>query len=162
MRRAIVRLMESVGLEVETFPTAAAFLSHKLPERAACIVLDIRMPGTSGLALQEELVRAGIDLPIVFLTGHADVPTAVQAMRSGAVDLVQKPFRAQQLLDAVQRALGRARQLHDARRDREVVERLAASLTRREREVLALVVAGLPNKQVADRLGASEKTIKVH
>jgi FixJ family two-component response regulator len=162
LRKALALLMQSVDLEVETFPTVAAFLAYLRPDRPACLVLDFRMPGPSGLALQETLVRSGIDLPIVFLTGHADVPSSVQAMKAGAVDLVEKPYRAQQLLEAVERALARARELRAARADREAVARLVVTLTSREREVMALVVAGLSNKLVADRLGASEKTVKVH
>ncbi len=162
MRKAVARLIASVDLEVETFATAAAFLSHRLPDGPACVVLDIRMPGASGLSLQEELARSSADLPIVFLTGHADVPTSVQAMKAGAIDLVEKPFRAQQLLDAIERALRRARELQVARTEREAIERLVGTLTPREREVLVLVVGGLPNKLIADRLGASEKTVKVH
>jgi RNA polymerase sigma factor (sigma-70 family) len=162
LRTALALLVRSVDLEVQAFASAEAFLAHPRPDRPACLVLDIRMPGASGLALQEELVRSGVELPIVFLTAHADVPSSVQAMKAGAVDLVEKPFRAQQLLDAVQRALGRARAMRAESREREALERLVATLTPREREVLALVVAGLPNKLVASRLGTSEKTVKVH
>ena len=120
------------------------------------------MPGASGLAVQEELARAGSWLPILFLTGHGDVPTTVRAMKAGAVDFIEKPFNNQVLLDAIHRALAQARELLAVRQHRQGVERRLATLTVREREVLALVVAGLPNKLVADRLGASEKTIKVH
>jgi RNA polymerase sigma factor (sigma-70 family) len=161
-RKALARLIGSVGLAAEVFPSAAAFLDHPRTEDPACIVLDLRMPGASGLALQEQLAKSGIDLPIVFLTGHADVPTSVQAMKAGAVDLIEKPFRAQELLDAIQRALGRARSLQAARGEREAVARLVETLTPREREVFGLVVTGLSNKEVGARLGASEKTIKVH
>jgi RNA polymerase sigma factor (sigma-70 family) len=161
-RRALARLIGSVGLTAELFPSAAAFLDRPRTAGPACVVLDLRMPGASGLVLQEQLARSGVELPIVFLTGHADVPTSVQAMKAGAVDLLEKPFRAQELLDAIQRALGRARALQAARAEREAVTRLVDTLTPREREVLGLVVAGLSNKAVGARLGASEKTIKVH
>lgn len=162
LRKALARLIGSVGLAVQTFATPAGFLAHPLPARPGCVVLDLRMPGASGLTVQDELARAGSVLPILFLTGHADVPTAVRAMKAGAVDFSEKPFNDQALLDAVDRALTRARALLVARQDRQRVEQRLATLTAREREVLALVVAGLPNKLVADRLGASEKTIKVH
>lgn len=162
VRKALARLIASVGLEVQTFPSPAAFLAHPRPDRPACVVLDLRMPGTSGLTVQEELAKAGADLPILFLTGHADVSTSVRAMKAGAVDFLEKPLHDQALLDAIHRALGRARELRGARSEREGIARRVATLTPREREVLALVVAGLPNKLVADRLGASEKTIKVH
>jgi len=162
VRKALARLIGSVGLEVQTFPSPAAFLAHPRPDRPACVILDLRMPGTSGLTLQEELAQAGVDLPILFLTGHADVSTSVRAMKAGAVDFLEKPLHDQALLDAIHRALGHARELRGARAEREGIARRVASLTPREREVLALVVAGLPNKLVADRLGASEKTIKVH
>jgi FixJ family two-component response regulator len=162
VRKALARLIGSVGLEVRTFPSPAAFLAHPRPDRPACVILDLRMPGTSGLTLQEELAQAGVDLPILFLTGHADVSTSVRAMKAGAVDFLEKPLHDQALLDAIHRALGHARELRGARAEREGIARRVASLTPREREVLALVVAGLPNKLVADRLGASEKTIKVH
>ena len=162
LRRALERLIGSVGLAVQTFATADAFLAYPLPDRPGCVVLDLRMPGTSGLTVQEELARAGSALSILFLTGHADVPTTVRAMKAGAVDFIEKPFNDQTLLDAVHRALARGRELLALRRDRQRVEGKVATLTRRERQVLALVVAGLPNKLVADRLGASEKTIKVH
>jgi FixJ family two-component response regulator len=162
VRKALARLIGSVGLEVQTFPSPAAFLQHPRPDRPACVILDLRMPGTSGLTVQEELAKAGAELPILFLTGHADVATGVRAMKAGAVDFLEKPVNDQALLDAVQRALARNRELRAARAEREAVARRVATLTPREREVLALVVAGLPNKLVADRLGASEKTIKVH
>ena len=161
-RTSLARLFRSVDLEVQTFSTPAAFLSHALPDRPACLVLDLRMPGASGLAVQEELARAGADLPILFLTGHADVPTTVRAMKAGAIDFLEKTMDDQALLDAIQKALGRARELWTARAERTRIERLVATLTPRECDVLRLIVTGLPNKQVADRLGAAEKTVKVH
>jgi FixJ family two-component response regulator len=162
LRKALERLISSVGLPVQTFATPAAFLAHPLPDRPAGVVLDVRMPGTSGLTVQEELTRTGNVCPILFLTGHADVPTSVRAMKAGAVDFIEKPFNDQALLDAVHRALDQARERRALRRDRQLVERKLQTLTSRERDVFALVVVGLPNKLVADRLGASEKTIKVH
>lgn len=162
LRRALALLINSVDLEVQVFATPAAFLAHPRPDRPACVVLDLRMPGASGLAVQEELVRAGAILPILFLSGHADVSTSVRAMKAGAVDFLEKPFHDQALLDAVHQALERARELRADRDEYQRAARLLATLTSREREVLALVVAGLPNKRVADRLGTSEKTIKVH
>ena len=161
-RNSLARLLRSVDLEVQTFSTPAAFLSRARPDRPACLVLDLRMPGVSGLAVQEELARVGADLPILFLTGHADVPTSVRAMKAGAIDFLEKTLDDQALLDAIQKALGRARELWTARAERTRTERLVATLTPRERDVLRLIVTGLPNKQVADRLGAAEKTIKVH
>jgi len=163
VRTALARLVRSIGLEVQAFPTPAAFLASPRPaDRPACLVLDLRMPGASGLALQQELARSRAELPIVFLTGHADVATSVRAMKAGAVDFIEKPPRESELLDAIHRALKRDREARAARAERTAIERLVTALTPREREVLALVVAGLPNKRVADRLGASEKTIKVH
>ena len=162
IRRSLSRLIRSIGLDVQTFATSAAFLAAPRPDRPACAVLDLRMPGASGLAIQEELTRADADIPIVFLTGHGNVPTSVRAMKAGAMDFLQKPLNEQELLDTIQRALERARALRHARAERQRIERRAATLTPREREVFALVVAGLPNKLVADRLGAAEKTIKLH
>jgi RNA polymerase sigma factor (sigma-70 family) len=162
VRKALERVFSSIGLEVRTFTTSGDFLAHARPNRPACLVLDLRLPGSSGLVLQEQLAHAGAELPIVFLTGYADVATSVRAMKAGAFDFLQKPIDEQRLIDAVQEALGDAiRQWQDhAERDR--IAALAATLTPREREVLALIVAGLPNKLVADQLGAAEKTVKVH
>jgi FixJ family two-component response regulator len=162
VRKALERVISSVGLEVRTFATPAAFLAHPRPDRPACLILDVRLPGESGLALQQQMVRAGDDLPIVFLTGYADVATSVRAMKAGAQDFLQKPVDDQQLIDAVQEALGEAIKLRGERAERARIAALAATLTPREREVLALIVTGLPNKLVADQLGAAEKTIKVH
>jgi FixJ family two-component response regulator len=162
LRKALERVMSSVGLEVRSFPSPAEFLAHARPDRPACLILDLRLPGASGLAVQEELGRIGADLPIVFLTGHADVATSVRAMKAGAVDFLQKPIDDQRLIDAVQDALRGAVTLWEQRAERARITALAATLTPREREVLALIVTGLPNKLVADRLGAAEKTVKVH
>jgi FixJ family two-component response regulator len=160
--KALSRLIRSIGLDVQAFATPAAFLARPRHDRLACAVLDLRMPGASGLVVQEALARADADIPIVFLTGHADVPTSVRAMKAGAIDFLEKPLNEQEFLDTIQRALERARELRNARAERERISRRAAKLTPREREVCALVVAGLPNKLVADRLGAAEKTVKLH
>ena len=153
------RLIHSVGLEVMMFPSAQAFLAFTPPDRPACLVLDVRLPGPSGLDLQAALTQADRSVPIVFITGHGNVPTSVRAMKSGAVDLLQKPFNDQELLDCVQRALRRS---GEERAERSELERRVGALTPREREVLMLVVAGMLNKQIADKLGITEKTIKVH
>ena len=162
VRDSLSMLVRSVGLEAETFPGAAAFLEAYDPDRSGCLVLDIRMPGMSGLDLQRRLNEANAILPILFITGHGDVPVAVRAMRAGAVDFLQKPFDQQELLDRVQQALG-----NDARHRRELAEKdlilgRVASLTPREREVMDLVVAGLANKNVAGRLEVSQRTVEIH
>ena len=162
VRKALARLFRSVGLAVETFASAEEFLARAWPTTPCCLVLDMRMPQTSGLQLQEHLCRAGHDPTIVFLSGHADVPGSVRAMRTGAVDFLVKPFAQQELLAAVRRALDRDRRARAERAQRESVEASVRALTRRERQVLALVVAGLPNKLIADRLAIVEKTVKVH
>jgi FixJ family two-component response regulator len=162
VRRSLERLIRSVGLEVETFASAQDFLRREAPEGPACLVLDVRMPGLSGLDLQKELAAAGLAVPIIFMTGHGTVPMSVRAMKAGAVDFLEKPVDEQVLLDAVHQALDRDRQARSEREARSTIEERVASLTPREREVLALVVAGLLNKQIAGELGTSEKTIKVH
>jgi FixJ family two-component response regulator len=162
VRRALTRLIRAVGLEVETYPSAAAFLAQPRPERPACLVLDVRLPGASGLDLQAALGGAQAVLPIIFITGFGTVPTTVRAMKGGAVDFLQKPFQDQELLDAIHRALERSRGARTRQAERSAVQRRVDGLTPREREVLGLVVAGLLNKQIAARLGAAEKTIKVH
>ena len=162
VRRALSRLIHSVGLEVMTFPSAHAFLAFTPSDRPACLVLDVRLPGPSGLDLQAALTQADRSVPIVFITGHGNVPTSVRAMKGGAVDFLQKPFNDQELLDCVQRALRRSGEERAERAERSELERRVGSLTPREREVLLLVVAGMLNKQVADKLGIAEKTIKVH
>ena len=160
--RAIGRLLRAAGLAVETFRSAAAFLEYTPPEKAACLVLDIRLPGASGLDLQTTLSAAGRDLPIVFITGHADVPTSVKAMKGGALDFLQKPFKDQDLLDCVHRALARNRVQRADQSERADLQRRVDTLTPREREVLLQVVTGKLNKQIAGDLGIAEKTIKVH
>jgi len=162
IREALKNLLRSVGLKVETFGTAQQFLSAKRPDAPGCLVLDVRLPGASGLDLQRQLAEANIDIPIIFITGHADVPMSVRAMKAGAVEFLTKPFRDQDLLDAVQQAVDRDRA---ARAQRAEVAELRAqyqSLSPREQEVMARVVRGLLNKQIAGELGTSEATVKLH
>ena len=162
MRGALSRLIRSVGLAVETFTSAQEFLDCQLPKGPCCLVLDIRLPGLSGLQLQETLTAQGMVIPIIFITGHGDVPMSVQAMKAGAVDFLQKPVNDQQLLDAVHRALSRDRQERSQRDRQEAVRRRYRMLTPREQEVLSLVVSGCRNKEIAVELDASERTVKVH
>ena len=162
VRRAIKRLVESVGLQVELFGSAQEFLRAERPNAPSCLVLDIRLPGISGLDFQRELADANIHIPIIFITAHGDIPMTVRAMKAGAVEFLTKPFRDQDLLDAIHFALNRDR----ARRLLEIeVAKLREryeSLTPREREVLPWVVSGLLSKQIADAIGATEATVKVH
>ena len=160
--RALSRLFRTVGLSVETFPSAKAFLEHAIPIRPMCLILDVRLPGPSGLDLQEALARMGREVPIVFVTGHGDVPTSVRAMKGGAIDFLQKPFNDQDLLDCVQRALANSRATLTERMERAALQARTDTLTPREREVLLHVVTGKLNKQIAGDLGIAEKTIKVH
>jgi two-component system response regulator FixJ len=162
IRRALTRLIQSVGLAVEAFGSAQEFLQACDPERAGCLVLDIRMPQLSGLDLQQMLSSRNIELPIIFITGHGDVPTSVRAMKAGAMDLIQKPFQDQELLDAIQRAIARDAELRKRRAEHDSAAKRASLLTPREREVFSLVVSGMMNKEIAAKLGISEKTIKVH
>jgi FixJ family two-component response regulator len=162
MRETLSSLFRSVGLRVELFGSAREFGQVKMPDAASCLVLDIRLPGVSGLDFQAELLKADIRIPIIFMTGHGDIPMSVQAMKAGAVDFLTKPFRDQEMLDAVVRALD-----HDQKRreSEKVVTELRArfeTLTSREREVIALVADGLMNKQIAAKLGVTEITVKVH
>jgi FixJ family two-component response regulator len=162
IRDGLQSLIKSVGLRVETFASAQDFLSAKRPDVPACLVLDVRMPGLSGLDLQLKLRDGGIPIPIIFITGHGDIPMSVRAMKEGAHEFLTKPVRGQDLLDAVQKAITSDREL---RREREQVNELRGrfeSLTPRETQVLELVVAGLLNKQIADQLGMSELTVKTH
>jgi FixJ family two-component response regulator len=162
MRDAISRLLHAIGLTVRTFGSAREFLRTRLPDIPACLVLDVRLPGLSGLDLQREMVERGIHVPVIFVTGHGDIPMSVQAMKAGAVEFLTKPFRDQDLLDAVRSGIQRDRK---GRKERAEVAKLRedlGQLTSREREVMSLVVAGFLNKQIALRLGASEKTIKIH
>ena len=162
VREALRSLFRSVSLRVETFGSAADFLRSELPEVASCLVLDVRLPGVSGLDFQAELAKANIHIPIIFMTGHGDIPMSVQAMKAGAVDFLTKPFRDQDMLDAVAAAIERDR---SRRKDEQRLSDVRArfdSLTVREREVMGLVTAGLMNKQVAGELGLSEITVKIH
>jgi FixJ family two-component response regulator len=160
--RALQRLLRSVGLAVRTFTSAQEFLDASPQDAQGCLVLDVRMPGMSGLEVQQRLAAAGISLPVIFLTGHADIEMTVRAMKAGAVEFLTKPFHEQQLLDAVQSALQRHRIELENRAERAALQAHYDSLTHREREVFHLVTNGLLNKQIAAELGASEKTIKVH
>ena len=162
VRRALSLLLQTVGLDVETFPSAQAFLAQATPDRPACLVLDIRLRGSSGLDLQAALKEAGRDIPIIFITGHGDVPTTVRAMKSGAVDFLEKPFNDQELLDCVQRALVRTRELRVHQTERAKIQQRLDTLSSRERQVLMLVVTGMLNKQIAGELDIAEKTVKVH
>jgi len=162
MRRALTNLFQSVGLEVEAFGSAPEMLQSKLPDVASCLVLDIRLPGLSGLDLQTELARVNIRIPIVFITGHGDIPMTVRAMKGGAVDFLTKPFRDQDLLDAVVAAIGRDRERREVEKTVASLQSLFEALTSRERDVLALVASGLMNKQIAAELGLAEITVKIH
>lgn len=162
VRTAIGRLLRSVGLEIQVFASATEFLAFARPDRPSCVVLDVRMPRLSGLDLQQELAASGAALPVIFVTGHADVPMSVRAMKAGAVDFLPKPFHDQDLLDAVQRAIATDRERRLRESDLAAVRRVYETLTPREREVLSHVVSGALNKQIAGALGTSEKTIKVH
>jgi FixJ family two-component response regulator len=162
MREALQSLFRSVGLRVEVFGSAPEFLQSNLPNVASCLVLDIRLPGVSGLDFQIELTEAGIHIPIIFMTGHGDIPMSVQAMKAGAVDFLTKPFRHQEMLHAVNRALAADRKRRTEEKTVSDLRVLLESLTPREREVLVLVTAGLVNKRIAAELGVSEITVKVH
>jgi FixJ family two-component response regulator len=163
VRRALSRLLRSATHEVEAFPSAEGFLQGVTPDPGpSCLVVDLRMPGLTGLQLQEEMRRRGLDLPVVFISGHADVASSVRAMKSGALDFIEKPFSDDRFLEVVAQALERDQRNRKARSERKVLETRLARLTPREREVFALVVTGLGNKQVGWELGATEKTIKVH
>jgi FixJ family two-component response regulator len=162
IREALSGLVRSVGLRAETFATPQEFLLSPRPEAATCVVLDVRLPGSSGLDLQRELVSAGDRTPIVFITGYADVPMSVRAMKAGATEFLTKPFRDQELLDAIEQALEKDRVTRQSRAEREDLRRRYRTLTHREQEVMALVVKGKPNKQTADALGITETTVKVH
>ena len=162
VRESIADLVESVGLHAESFATAQEFLSSDRQGGPSCLVLDVRLPGISGLDLQHELRRAGVRIPIIFITGHADVPMSVKAMKSGAVEFLTKPFRDQDLLDVIQRALNDERVVGEKQRQLAELQERYARLSAREREVMSLVVSGMLNKQIAGELGASETTVKIH
>lgn len=162
VRESLDELLASVGLRSQSFGTAQEFLSVGASGHPSCLILDVRLPGISGLDLQRELKRERISIPIIFLTAHADVPMSVKAMKSGAIEFLTKPFRQQDLLDAVQRSLARARVLHEKERELEELRNRSERLSVREREVMKLVVSGMLNKQVAAELGASEATVKMY
>jgi FixJ family two-component response regulator len=162
LRESLENLIRSVGLRVEAFPSAPEFLRSKRPDVPGCLVLDVRLPGLSGLDLQKRVAEADIEIPIIFITGHGDIPMTVQAMKAGAVEFLTKPFRDQDLLDAIQQALQLDRKAREQRAEIEGLRRRFDSLTPREEEVMALMVAGLLNKQIAAELGASETTVKIH
>jgi FixJ family two-component response regulator len=162
IRSLLCKLIKSVGLQAEAFASSGEFLSQPPPAGPACLVLDVRMPGLSGLDLQERLVQLGLDIPIIFITGFGNVPQSVRAMKAGAVDFLQKPFENQTLLDAVNRALESDRTARLRHEEIHEIEARLATLTPREHEVFFLVATGLANKQVADELGLSEKTVKIH
>jgi FixJ family two-component response regulator len=162
VRRALSNLFQSVGLEVEVFGSAAEMLQSKLPDVASCLVLDIRLPGLSGLDFQTELAKANIHIPIIFMTGHGDIPMTVRAMKGGAIDFLTKPFRDQDMLDAVMVAIERDRKRREADKVVANLQTHFETLTPRERQILALVSSGLMNKQIAAELGLAEITVKIH
>ena len=161
VRQALDSLIRSVGFSVQTFASAQDFLNSKRTSVPGCLVLDVRMPGLSGLDLQRDLAEADIHLPVIFVTGHADIPMSVRAMKAGAVEFLTKPVRDQDLLDAIQQAIERARNSGQGRKELAELRERAGSLTPREREVMQLVVSGLLNKQIAGELGTSEVTVKL-
>src|SRR5262252_337558 len=161
-RAGLVDLINSVGMNVKAFGSAQEFLQHKRPDAPACLVLDVRLPGPSGLDLQRQLGLSENPIPIIFVTGHGDIPMSVRAMKEGAVEFLTKPFRDQDLLDAIHQALESNRIAREQRAKAAELRRRYESLTSREREVMQLVVRGLLNKQIAGELGASEITIKMH
>ena len=162
IRHALERLVRSVGLEVQSFPSASEFLANRPSDRPSCLVVDVRMPGISGLDLQECLFASGWTAPMIFITGHGTVPMSVRAMRAGAVNFLQKPFEDQEILDSIHQAIDREGTARRERAQRSQIERQVKTLTPRESEVFTFVVAGFSNKQIAGKLGTSEKTIKVH
>jgi FixJ family two-component response regulator len=162
VRDAVQRLISSVKLRVQTFGSTREFLTSKRPDAPACLVLDVRLPDASGLELQRDLAEAGVQIPIIFITGHADVPMTVQAMKAGAVEFLTKPFRGQELLDAIQQAIAKDRLAWNQRAQIAELRSRYDTLTAREKEVMKLVAAGLLNKQIGAELGASELTIKTH
>jgi len=162
IRAAIQGLLKSVGLRSEAFGTAQEFLRGKRPDAPSCLVLDVRLPGVNGLDFQQQLTDAGVHIPIIFITGHGDIPMTVKAMKSGAVEFLTKPFRDQDLLDAIHQALDRDRLRREQQDKLADLRRCYESLTPRECEVMSLVVAGMLNKQIASELGTSEITVKIH
>jgi FixJ family two-component response regulator len=162
VRASIQGLLKSVGLRSETFGTAQDFLRSRRQDGPSCLVLDVRLPGVNGLDFQRQLADAGVQIPIIFVTGHGDIPMTVRAMKSGAVEFLTKPFRDQDLLDAIHQALDRDKAMHQQQSELAELRKCYESLTPREREVMALVVSGTLNKQIASELGTSEITVKIH
>ena len=162
VRCAIKRLIGTVGLQVQLFGSAQEFLASKLPNMPSCLVLDVRLPGSSGLALQRQLVEANFQIPIIFITAHGDVPMTVRAMKAGAVEFLTKPFHDQDLLDAIHSALERDRGRRQQEAGLAVLRERFESLSPREREVVSMVVSGMLNKQIAAQIGTAENTVKVH
>jgi FixJ family two-component response regulator len=162
IRVALTNLFRSMNLTATVFTSAPEFLQAKLPNIPSCLVLDIRLPRVSGLEFQDDLAKAGIHIPIVFMTGHGDIPMSVKAMKAGAVDFLTKPFRDQDMLDAVTRALERDRMRRESDEMAANLRTVFETLTRREREVMSLVTSGLMNKQIAGKLNVSEITVKIH
>jgi FixJ family two-component response regulator len=162
MRLSMQRLLKTVGLRAELFATAQDFLQRNIPEAPSCLVLDVRLPGMGGLEVQHKLIEAGINIPIIFITAHGDIPMTVKAMKSGAVEFLTKPFRPQELLDAIQQALQRDQLSRSQRNEMAELQERYKGLTARERKVMELVVSGMQTKQIASVLGTSEITAAVH
>jgi FixJ family two-component response regulator len=162
MRQSIQDLVESVGLRAESYATGEEFLKRKRTNDPSCLVLDVRLPQMSGLDFQRQLAETGMQIPIIFVTAHGDVPMSVRALKSGAVEFLTKPFRDQDLLDAIQQALQRDRTAQEQQAEIHDLQGRYHALTRREREVMTLVVSGMLNKQIASEIGASEATVKIH
>jgi len=162
VRASIQGLLKSASLRSETFGTAQEFLLRTGPDGPSCLVLDVRLPGVNGLDFQRELAEAGVQIPIIFITGHGDIPMTVKAMKSGAVEFLTKPFQDQDLLDAIHQALDRDRVTRQQQSERAELRKCYKGLTAREREVMGLVVSGMLNKQIASELGTSEITVKIH
>jgi FixJ family two-component response regulator len=162
MRQSIQDLVESVGLRAESFATGEEFLRRKRTNDPSCLVLDVRLPQISGLDFQRQLAETGVEIPIIFVTAHGDVPMSVRALKSGAVEFLTKPFRDQDLLDAIQQALQRDRAVRERQAEIHDLQERYQTLTAREREVMTLVVSGMLNKQIASEIGASEATVKIH
>ena len=162
MRAAMQRLLKSVGLRAEAFASPQEFLRRKLPDGPSCLILDVRLPGMSGLDVQRKLTETGLQIPVIFITGHGDIPMTVKAMKSGAVEFLTKPFRDQDLLDAIQQALRRENEIRQQQHEIQELRGRYQALTAREREVMGLLASGMLTKQIASRLGTSEITAQVH
>jgi FixJ family two-component response regulator len=162
IRAATERLLKSVGLHAESYATPKEFLTRKLPDGPTCLVLDVRLPGMSGLDVQRKLAEEGVEIPVIFITGHADIPMTVKAMKSGAVEFLTKPFRDQDLLDAIQQALQQQGEARQQLRETQQLKEQYETLTVREREVMGLLVSGMLTKQIASKIGTSEITAQVH